>query len=94
MLFRSSFKKSAQTQIDLITEISERVELIKNYTTAMIEERKKANNLHDAKKEALAYCEKVLPFFDKIRYEVDKLELVVDDELWPLPKYREMLFTR
>lgn len=93
-IFGTSFKKSAQTQIDIITEISERVEKIQTLTSGMIDERKKANNMHNTKKEAIAYCEKVVPYFDKIRYEVDKLELLVDDELWPLPKYREMLFTR
>jgi glutamine synthetase len=50
--------------------------------------------MNDAKKEAIAYCDKVVPFFDIIRYNVDKLELIIDDEMWPLPKYREMLFTR
>jgi len=42
----------------------------------------------------MAYCEKVLPYLEKIRYQVDKLELVVEDDLWPLPKYRELLFTK
>ena len=60
----------------------------------MVEERKKANVLEHAEEKAIAYCEKVKPFFDTIRYHCDKLELMVDDELWPLTKYREMLFTR
>jgi len=60
----------------------------------MTEERKKANNLDSAKKQAFAYCEKVKPYFDSIRYEVDKLETIVDDAMWPLPKYREMLYLR
>jgi glutamine synthetase len=60
----------------------------------MVEERKKANVIHDPEKKAMAYCEKVKPYFDQIRYHCDKLELMVDDELWPLVKYREMLFTR
>jgi L-alanine-DL-glutamate epimerase-like enolase superfamily enzyme len=60
----------------------------------MIDERKKANNLHHAKDQALAYCHKVKPYFDDIRYSVDKLELLVDDSEWELPKYREMLFLR
>jgi glutamine synthetase len=50
--------------------------------------------LSDARKQAIAYCDKVFPYFEKIRYEVDKLELLVSDEAWPLPKYREMLFHR
>ena len=60
----------------------------------MVEERKKANVIDDPEKKAVAYCEKVKPYFDQIRYHCDKLELMVDDELWPLVKYREMLFTR
>jgi glutamine synthetase len=89
-----SFKSAAKTQLDLIAEISERVNKIKTLTNKMIEERKKANMMGEAKKESFAYCENVVPFFDQIRYEVDKLEVITDDELWPLPKYREMLFTK
>jgi glutamine synthetase len=60
----------------------------------MLEERKIANKFDHAEEKALAYCDKVKPYFDEIRYHADKLELLVDDELWPLPKFREMLFTR
>jgi len=58
----------------------------------MINERKRINKLDDPKKKANQYCDAVKPMFDKIRYSVDKLELAVDDEIWPLPKYRELLF--
>ena len=58
------------------------------------EERKKANNLDSAKKQAHAYCDKVKAYFEDIRYNVDKLENIVDDATWPLPKYREMLYLR
>ena len=58
----------------------------------MIEERKRCNAIEDTREQAIAYCEKVIPYFDKIRYACDKLELLVDDELWPLPKYRELIF--
>jgi glutamine synthetase len=88
------FKKVAHTQLELIKEISERVTLIKTEADQMTEERKKANNLDNAKKQAHAYCEKVKPFFETIRYNVDKLENIVDDATWPLPKYREMLYLR
>lgn len=88
------FKKAADTQIELIKEISERVAIIKKAADDMTEERKKANKLDSAKKQAIAYCEKVKPFFDIIRYNVDKLENIVDDATWPLPKYREMLYLR
>jgi glutamine synthetase len=60
----------------------------------MTEERKKANNLKDARSKAIAYCDKVKPHFDEIRYHADKLELMVDDELWSMPKFRELLFTK
>jgi glutamine synthetase len=80
------FKTVAKTQLELIKEISERVTKIKTEAAEMTEERKKANNLDSAKKQAFAYCEKVKPYFDSIRYEVDKLETIVDDAMWPLPK--------
>lgn len=90
----TDFKKVAKTQLELIKEISERVTTIKTESFEMTEERKKANNLDSAKKQAHAYCEKVKPYFDTIRYNVDKLEAIVDDATWPLPKYREMLYLR
>jgi len=90
----SEFKKIGSTQIEMIKEISERVSVIKNKTEEMIEERKKANEITDHRKQAKAYCEKVKAYFEEIRNEVDKLELLIDDESWPLPKYREMLFTK
>jgi glutamine synthetase len=60
----------------------------------MTEARKAANAITDTRSKALAYCEKVKPYFDSIRYHVDKLELLVDDSEWELPKYRELLFLR
>ena len=60
----------------------------------MVDARRTANKIEDARERAIAYCDEVKPFFDTIRYEVDKLELMVDDENWPLPKFRELLFTR
>jgi glutamine synthetase len=90
----ADFKKAAAIQIDMIKEISEHVSVIKTSVDEMIEERKKANAMTDVKKQAVAYCERVRPYFDTIRYHIDKLELLVDDESWPLPKYRELLFTR
>ncbi len=90
----AEFKKYSESQMDLIKEISDRVSLIKNEAVLMTEERKKANTLDSAKKQANAYNEKVKAFFDSIRYNVDKLEAIVDDAQWPLPKYREMLYLR
>jgi glutamine synthetase len=60
----------------------------------MIEARKQANTLEDAREKALVYATEIFPYFDEIRYHIDKLELIVDNEKWPLPKYRELLFVR
>ncbi|MFA7380560.1 MAG: glutamine synthetase III [Bacteroidia bacterium] len=87
-------KKVYQVQLDLINEIGERVTTIVNSVNAMVEERKKANNMADTHKRAIAYCNKIKAYFDVIRYNSDKLELIVEDELWQLPKYREMLFIK
>lgn len=87
-------KKVYQVQLDLINEIGERVTTIVNSVNAMVEERKKANNMADTHKRAIAYCNKIKAYFDIIRYNSDKLELIVEDELWQLPKYREMLFIK
>lgn len=90
----AEFKSLADVQIATIKEISEHISAIKTGVEAMIEARKKANKVEGARAHAIAYCEKVVPFFETIRYHVDKLELLVDDEYWPLPKYRELLFNR
>lgn len=90
----SEFKQLADSQLETIKEISERVKIIRDAVNNMITERKKANNLDSAKKMANAYCEKVKPYFETIRYNVDKLEAIVDDNLWPLPKYRELLYIK
>ena len=94
ILSAAEFKKAAQIQLDMISEISEHVNIIKTNVDNMTEARKKANAIGDVKKQAIDYCEKVKAYFDTIRYHVDKLELLVDDESWPLPKYRELLFTK
>lgn len=94
LMSAAEFKKAAEVQLNLISEISERVNIIKKAADDMREERKKANNLDSAKKQAHVYCEKVKSYFDVIRYQVDKLEYIVDDKVWPLPKYREMLYLR
>jgi glutamine synthetase len=87
-------KKAVETPVKLIEEISEHLSKIKELVDSMIEARKKANVIDDAREKAIAYCDQVRPHLEKIRYHVDKLELLVDDELWPLPKMRELLFTR
>lgn len=81
--------------VQTIKEISEHIDTIKNGVRQMIEERKRINKFTDTHKKAFAYCDDVKEkYFDKIRDAVDKLELLVDDEDWPLVKYREMLFLR
>ncbi len=87
-------KKATSAQIGLIEEISEHLTAIMKLVNEMVEARKKANAIEEARAKAIAYCDKVKPFLDQIRYHSDKLELLVDDELWPLPKLRELLFTR
>ncbi|GAB4017118.1 glutamine synthetase III [Spirosoma migulaei] len=79
---------------DILREISTRVIVIKKGVEAMIESRKKANNVTDTAERAKLYATEVKDHFDLIRYEVDKLEEVVDDEDWPLIKYRELLFVK
>lgn len=92
ILDAKAFQKSAQAQLEIIQEISEHVSVIKKSIDEMIEARKVANKIGDMKKQAQEYCYKVQPYFETIRYHADKLELLVDDEMWCLPKYREMLF--
>jgi glutamine synthetase len=78
----------------LIEEISTRVTNIKNNVDAMIDARKVANKIEHEYDKAKAYHDVVFPYLDKIRYDVDKLELIVDNQMWTLPKYRELLFIR
>ena len=78
----------------LVEEIARHVWAIKTNVDEMIEARKVANRIESEYEKAVAYHDKVLPYFDIIRYHADKLELIVDDEMWTLPKYRELLFVR
>ncbi len=93
-IYEKDFKIYAQEQLELIQDISKRIESINSGVTKMVNERKKANSLTDSVKKAEAYCNKVKPYLEEIRYHCDKLELMIDDELWPLTKYRELLFTK
>ena len=78
----------------IIQEIAERTSAIEKGVEELVEARKKANKIDDEHAKAIAYHDKVEPKLDEIRYQIDKLELIVDDALWPLPKYRELLFIR
>ena len=93
-IYGKDFKKLAKEQMNLIEAISSHIENINKGITDMINARKKANKIEDSQKRAIAYCDQIRPYFEQIRYHCDKLELLVDDEIWPLTKYRELLFTR
>jgi len=93
-VFGDEFKTLGKEQIQIVKEISHHIEIINSKVIEMTEERKKSNAITDIEQQAKAYCEKVKPFFDQIRYHCDKLELVVDNEIWTLTKYRELLFTK
>jgi glutamine synthetase len=94
ILGEKTAKTSAKAQLELIEEISLHLNGLKSKCDVMLEARKRANDLEDLEAKAIAYCDQVKVHFEEIRYHADKLELLVDDELWPMPKFREMLFTR
>ncbi|MCZ6593598.1 MAG: glutamine synthetase III [Bacteroidetes bacterium] len=93
-IYGSDFKKVAGEQMILIENISDHIGHINQGINDMTNARKIANKIESNEMRAFSYCDKVIPYFDEIRYHCDKLELLVDDELWPLTKYRELLFTR
>ncbi|MBO4905608.1 MAG: glutamine synthetase III [Bacteroidaceae bacterium] len=86
--------KLSATNMHLIEEISLHSSFITENVGRLIEARRVANRISDEREKAIAYHDTVAPLMEQIRYHVDKLELIVDDELWPLPKYRELLFIR
>ncbi|MBR3546691.1 MAG: glutamine synthetase III [Bacteroidaceae bacterium] len=87
-------QKLSANNLSLIQQISEHSSFITEYAEKLTDARRIANKLEDEREKAIAYHDTVAPLMDLIRYHIDKLELIVDDELWPLPKYREMLFIR
>ena len=87
-------KKLSERIMNIIEQISERTAVIEENVEAMVEARKVANKIQNEREKAIAYHDTVETFFQPIRYQIDKLELVVADELWSLPKYRELLFVR
>ena len=84
----------ASADVELIKRIQQHTALIQQLTHDMIEARKVANKIEDQREKALAYHDTVAVYFDQIRKHVDRLEEIVDDQMWPLPKYRELLFLR
>ncbi len=87
-------KEAGKAQLEILVRISEHLNKMKSNCDLMLVARKAANKVEGNEEKAFAYCDKVKVYFDEIRYHADKLEIMVDDELWPLPKFREMLFTR
>ena len=88
-------EEAYSNQLSILSEISTHINAMSTGVRKMIEARKKANVITDSREKAIAYCDDIKnQYFDDIRYHVDKLELLVDDEHWLLPKYREMLFLR
>jgi len=90
----AEYKELAGARLELIKEVSQHITTIKARVKAMVDARKVANKIEDAREKAIAYSNTVAPYFEDIRYHIDKLELTVDNEMWTLPKYRELLFIR
>ena len=87
-------KELTAYNIDLIEKINKHVSFVAENVEAMVEKRKVVNKIEDMRSLAVAYHDEIAPYFDAIRYHIDKLELIVEDEMWTLPKYRELLFIR
>lgn len=86
------FEELAQPQIRTLKRISRHIKDLREKVYEMVDERKKANVIDDLEERAKVYWNNIFPYLDSIRYHIDKLERIVDDSLWPLPKYREILF--
>lgn len=92
-LFGEQGMDMASTQMISLTKLSKHIKAINQQVYQMIDERKKANTIDDIPTRTEAYSLNVLPYMSTIRQHIDKLEMIVDDELWPMPKYRELLFS-
>ena len=87
-------EKIAAQDVAMIETMSEHIRFIKDQVNQLVEARKTANRIESMRERAIAYHDTVAPYLETIREHIDKLELMVDDEMWPLPKYRELLFIR
>ena len=85
-------EKLSKENVRIIEDIAERTSIIVDHVNQMVDARKAANKIAEEREKAIAYHDTVEVFFDKIRYHIDKLELIVDDRMWTLPKYRELLY--
>ena len=93
VLSEADFNEVAELQLETIKDISKRITAIKSMVTEMTEARKHANAITDIFEKARAYSDNVKPYLDSIREHIDHLEMISDNEIWPLPKYRELLFS-
>ncbi len=93
-IFGENYTKYAKEQLYILEKVSLHIEEINASITKMIDTRKVANKIENMEERAFMYCDEIKPFFKTIRYHCDKLEILIDDQLWPLTKYREMLFTK
>ncbi len=89
-----TYKDVSKEQLDMIVKISNHISSLKNNVDKMIEARKEANKIDSTEEMAKAYCKNVKPYLETLRDTTDRLEMMIDDEHWPLPKYRELLYTR
>lgn len=87
-------ERITKRNIKILKEIAERIQTIETGVDELIEARKVANKIDSQREKAIAYHDDIIPQMEKIRYQIDKLELIVSDEMWTLPKYRELLFIR
>ncbi|MBA6314512.1 glutamine synthetase III family protein [Cellulophaga baltica] len=93
-IYGAAHKKLTDGQLSIIEQIAEHIVEVKKQSDLMTDARRSANRLKDINKKAFAYCDSVKPYFDKIRLHCDKLESIMDNNLWPLTKYRELLFQK
>jgi glutamine synthetase len=90
----TDYKMLSEPQIQTIRKISEHVKVVREQVKEMVDQRKEINQIPDIVKRADKYSSTIKPYLEEIRYHIDKLELIVDNQMWPLPKYRELLFIR
>ncbi len=88
------FQEISKQDLSTIEKMAYHMSIIKNEVDEMVNARKEANRISEEREKAIAYHDNVVPRMETIRYHIDKLELMVDNEMWPLPKYRELLFIR
>jgi glutamine synthetase len=84
----------AEPQLQSIKKIGEHLRFIREMIKELVDKRKEANQINDISERAEMYSTVIKPYIEEVRYHIDKLELIVDNKMWPLPKYRELLFIR